>query len=51
LDDDNSDYWKSYETTTLWLFCNFQYIAAGIAFAIGRPFRKEIWHNCTPPHA
>jgi hypothetical protein len=42
-----SDYWKSYETTTLWVFCNFQYIAAAIAFAIGRPFRKEIWHNCT----
>lgn len=43
----HSDYWLSDETTTLWIFSNFQYIACAIAFAIGYPFRREIWHNCT----
>jgi hypothetical protein len=45
---DRTDYWKASETTTLWLLTNYQYIGLTLAYSIGTPFRKEIWHNGIP---
>mmetsp|Transcript_7294 Transcript_7294/g.6611 ORF Transcript_7294/g.6611 Transcript_7294/m.6611 type:complete len:145 (+) Transcript_7294:787-1221(+) len=35
----------SYDSTTIFLFSNFQYIATVLAFSIGKPFRKEFYTN------
>ncbi|KAL4505183.1 hypothetical protein ABPG72_016250 [Tetrahymena utriculariae] len=43
---DDEDARKScYESTTLFLFANFQYISTCIAFSIGKPFKKEFYTN------
>ncbi|EAR98784.2 E1-E2 ATPase family protein (macronuclear) [Tetrahymena thermophila SB210] len=43
---DDPDSRKScYESTVLFLFANFQYIATCIAFSIGKPFKKEFYTN------
>lgn len=38
------------ETTTIFTFCNFQYIMIVIAYSISYPFRKPLWTNSNCGH-
>lgn len=39
------DYARTYETATLFYLCSFMYLAVGVAFSRGRPFRTPFYKN------